>query len=183
MSVKSKNVKRASYSFNPEYGFSGNLATEPEFNTTNDGQEYALLVVYCARMQKSDGNKKFKRREKRSSDDKKLDLIANVKVYDEELLEAVEDLEKGMLINFMPDSLVFTFHVDEETGEVRHKAHVTANDIEVRHVPKAKNADEDSEADADEYEDAEEEVRKPRRKSNDRKSASRAKRSRVSRKK
>lgn len=183
MSNQSKKVKHsADYGLSIEHGFSGNLATDPTFELTKEGQEYASIPVYWNRKTKADDKQKSNRRGKQSESDKKLNLIVKVRVYDEALLDDVEKLNKGDLVNFWPSSVKVSFYIDEETGEVRHNASITANDFEVRYVKGANDVTDHSEADdADESNVEEDEV--PNRRSQTQRRSSRGQLPRANRQK
>jgi len=127
------------YNFSNKHGFSGNLAADPTFDETRDGEEYAKMTVYCSKQDNSDDDNKSKRRRGKSDTNKMLNLTVDVRFYDEELLDLVEgELKKGYLVNFKYDNITFSLAEDEETGELKVKAFATANDFIVRHKPEDK---------------------------------------------
>lgn len=80
------------FSFFVENGFKGNLVTDPEVCETHDGEEYAKLTLYVAADQYENN---------RTERDDQLTLSANVRIYDEDVIEeAMKELGKGDFVNF-----------------------------------------------------------------------------------
>ena len=117
-----------------EHGITGNLAAKPTFSKTDDGDEYASFAIYCAPYENNSEHKPRKRKVS-SKKNETLPLIAYVTLWDDKLLDAAEELDKGYFVNFSFDTLKLRLGENEETGELRINLSFSARDFTIRSIP------------------------------------------------
>jgi len=123
------------YHFSNEHGVTGTLAADPTFDRTKAGNEYARFAIYCKAMDAND-----------------IPLIAYVQVFNEDLLDDVEQLKKGYFVNFTYDDVTWNLGEDAKTNELRVNPTFVVNTLSVRHIPgekKARQSNQKSETNGD----------------------------------
>ena len=138
------------YHFSNEYGVTGTLAADPTFADTKKGDEYARFAIYCKAIDANDDNKKSHCSKDTDAND--IPLIAYVRVFNENLLDDVEQLKKGYFVNFTYDDVTWNLGEDAKTNELRVNPTFVANTLSVRHIPgekKARQSNQKSEANGD----------------------------------
>ncbi len=121
------------FEFNNQYGITGNLACDPVFAQTKNGDAYAKLTIFCkAQVPEgdiADGGKGHSK----PTQDGRFPLVAYIAVFDETLLDDVQTLGIGDFVNFTYDKVTIVLGEDEETSELGVKASFVATALEVRH--------------------------------------------------